>query len=67
MPVTVDLSAAVVTVVVVAVGGPLQWNTLGGVDDGTGATSIKRGSESADDCHCWVGEKAASEVDGRCL
>ena len=40
---------------------------LGGVDDGTGATSIKRGSESADDCHCWVGEKAASEVDGRCL
>jgi hypothetical protein len=33
MPVTVDLSAAVVTVVVVAVGGPLQWNTLGGVDD----------------------------------
>ena len=27
MPVTVDLSAAVVTVVVVAVGGPLQWNT----------------------------------------
>ena len=27
MPVTVDLSAAVVTVVVVAVGGPLQCNT----------------------------------------